>query len=180
MSGIRIPPTCVWINTVSSSIWRLIYRWLTIFRALYTTSSNITSKWHLNFRYVLHHPSFITRFVEECDGFVYASAESYEQEAIHHTREWLKESGNRQFYVIGPMLPPGIGQLPPAGAPLLESEYPSRDTEFWQFMDKVLDTHGINSLVYVGCTYAVCISFSIVSLSSIITDILRKFVVAER
>ena len=111
---------------------------------------------------------------------MYTSAESYEPEAIHHTREWLKESGNRQFYVIGPMLPLGIGQLPPAGAPLSESECPSRDTDFCQFMDKVLDTHGINSLVYVSCTYPACISFSIVSLSSIIADIFRKLVVAER
>ena len=111
---------------------------------------------------------------------MYTSAESYEQEAIHHTREWLKESDNRQLYVIGPMLPPGIGQLPPAGIPLLGLEQSSGDIEFWKFMDKILDTHGINSLVYVSYTYPMCISFSIVSLSSIITDILRKLVVAER
>ena len=83
---------------------------------------------------------------------MYTSAESYEPEAIHHIREWLKESGNRQLYVIGPMLPPGIGQ--PLG-----SEKSSGDIEFRQFMDKILDTHGINSLVYVSidssCVYII-------------------------
>ena len=88
---------------------------------------------------------------------MYTSGESYEPEAIHHTREWLKESDSRQLYVIGPMLPPGIGQLPPAGVPLLGSEQSSGDIESWKFMDKILDTHGINSLVYVSYAYPVYI-----------------------
>ncbi|KAF9257211.1 UDP-Glycosyltransferase/glycogen phosphorylase [Marasmius fiardii PR-910] len=90
------------------------------------------------------------RFIEECDGFVYTSGESYEAEAIHATREWLKESGNRKLYAIGPMLPPGIGQLPTAGVSLLGTEQSSGNIEFQQFMDKILSIRGKNSLVYMS------------------------------
>ncbi|KAF9256380.1 hypothetical protein L218DRAFT_1007418 [Marasmius fiardii PR-910] len=90
------------------------------------------------------------QFIEECDGFVYTSGEAFEADAIHATREWLKESGNRPLYAIGPMLPPGVGQLPSAGEPLLGTDQSAGDSEVVQFMDRILVTRGENSLVYMS------------------------------
>ena len=90
------------------------------------------------------------RFVEGCDGFICTSSDAYEPEAINATRQWLRESGNRPLYVIGPILPPGIGQLP-SNTTLLGMEMSEDGPPFNKFMDKILNTHGRNSLIYVSC-----------------------------
>jgi hypothetical protein len=93
------------------------------------------------------------RFIEDCDGFIYTSSDAYEPEAINATRQWLRESGNRPLYAIGPILPPGVGLLPSNITSSLGTEMPESEdcTPFNEFMNRILNTYGRNSLIYVSC-----------------------------
>lgn len=94
------------------------------------------------------------RFAEQCDGFVYTSGEAFEAEAIYATRQWLKESGDRPLYAVGPILPPrevkqaALNPTSALGSPA--SDQSSQGSNFQEFMDKVLAQHGKNSLLYVS------------------------------
>lgn len=89
------------------------------------------------------------RFIEDCDGFVYTSSDAYEPDAISATRQWLRESGNRPLYAIGPMLPPGNGQLPSNITLKLQRTEMSEERSPFN-VNKILNTHGKNSLIYVS------------------------------
>jgi len=92
------------------------------------------------------------QFIEDCDGFIYTSGDAYEPEAIHATRQWLKESGNRPLYAIGPIPPPGVGQSSFNITPLLGTEMSesANSAPFNKFMNQILNTHGKNSLIYMS------------------------------
>ena len=90
--------------------------------------------------------------MKECDAFIYDTCSAYEPEAIHATRRWLEESGSRKLYTIGPIFPwtdtifepPKHGQLP------TDYEVPEDGTPVRAFMDRILASHGENSLLYVS------------------------------
>ena len=78
------------------------------------------------------------RFMKDCDGFIYNTCSAYEPEAIYATRRWLEESGSRKSYMIGPILPWPDHEVPEYGTPVRA------------FMDRILASHGKNSLLYVS------------------------------
>lgn len=82
--------------------------------------------------------------MKECDAFIYDTCSAYEPEAIHATRQWLKESGNRQLYTIGPIFPW------PNASSTTNDEVPECETPVRAFMDRMLTFYGENSLLYVS------------------------------
>jgi hypothetical protein len=91
--------------------------------------------------------------MKECDAFIYDTCSAYEPEAIYATRRWLEESGSRKLYTIGPIFPwPDTifesskhGQLVAT-----DHEVPENGTPVRAFMDRILASHGENSLLYVS------------------------------
>lgn len=80
--------------------------------------------------------------MKECDAFIYGTCSAYEPKAIYATRQWLEESGSRKLYTIGPIFPwpdtNGLLEVPEYGTPVRA------------FMDRILASHGENSLLYVS------------------------------
>ena len=80
--------------------------------------------------------------MEECDAFIYNTCSAYEPEVINATRQWLQESGTRKLYTIGPIFP-----WPDVNCSHKVLEY---GTPVQAFMDRILVSHGENSLLYVS------------------------------
>ena len=93
------------------------------------------------------------RFMQECDAFIYNTCSAYEPEAIYATRRWLEESGGRKLYTIGPMYPwPDtiLGPSKHGQLPTPDHEVPENGPPVRAFMDRILASHGENSLLYVS------------------------------
>ena len=92
------------------------------------------------------------RFIKECDAFIYNTCSAYEPEAIHATRRWLEESGNRKLYTIGPIFPwpDTIFESSKDGQLATDHEVPEDGTPVQAFLDRILASHGENSLLYVS------------------------------
>ena len=70
------------------------------------------------------------------------SAESYEPEAVAMLRNWLAET-SRTLYCVGPLLPSG------KQATIHEDTQSVNATDIHVFMDRIYETHGAKSLLYV-------------------------------
>ena len=92
------------------------------------------------------------RFIKECDAFIYFTCSAYEPEAIYATRQWLKESGSRKLYAIGPIFPWSDATFESSKYGLLATDHeaPEYGTPVRAFMDRILASHGENSLLYVS------------------------------
>ena len=91
--------------------------------------------------------------MKECDAFLYYTCSAYEPEAIYATRRWLEESGGRKLYTIGPILPwpDTIFESSKHGLLATDHEVPEYEgTPVRAFMDRILASHGENSLLYVS------------------------------
>ncbi len=91
--------------------------------------------------------------MRECDAFIYYTCSAYEPEAIYATRRWLEESGSRKLYTIGPILPSPdtIFESSKHGLLATDHEVPECEgTPVRAFMDRILTSHGENSLLYVS------------------------------
>jgi hypothetical protein len=94
----------------------------------------------------------LDRFMKECDAFIYNTCSAFEPEAVDATRRWLEES-SRKLYTIGP-----IGPWPDTTfessthglSAATDHEIPEYGTPVRAFMDRILATHGENSLIYVS------------------------------
>lgn len=88
------------------------------------------------------------RFITQCDGLICTSSSVYERESIDALRKWLAESGNRELYTIGQLVPPALGALV---WDFLTVPNPSENGSDCQvFMDKIFGVHGEQSLIYVS------------------------------
>ena len=90
--------------------------------------------------------------MKECDAFIYDTCSAYEPEAIFATRRWLEESGSRKLYSIGPILPWPDTTFESSKHSLLAADHdvPEDGTPVRAFMDRILASHGENSLLYVS------------------------------
>jgi hypothetical protein len=90
--------------------------------------------------------------MKECDAFIYNTCSAYEPEAIHATRRWFKESGSQKLYTIGPIFPwpDTIFESSKHGLLTADHEVPEYGTPVRAFMDRILASHGENSLLYVS------------------------------
>ncbi|KDR66298.1 hypothetical protein GALMADRAFT_1162382 [Galerina marginata CBS 339.88] len=94
-------------------------------------------------------------FMKECDAYIYNTSSAYEPQAIDATRRWLEESGSQKLYTIGPVFPwSGTNfESPKHGLMATGDEVPengSDSTPVRAFMDKILASHGENSLLYLS------------------------------
>jgi len=89
-------------------------------------------------------------FMKECDAFIYDTCSAYEPEAIYATRRWLEESGSRKLYTIGPIFPWPDTIFESSKHGLLATEVPECGTPVRAFMDRILASHGENSLLYMS------------------------------
>ncbi|GJJ15650.1 hypothetical protein Clacol_009928 [Clathrus columnatus] len=88
------------------------------------------------------------RFLRECDGMVSSSNEIYDHELNAAFREWFSER-NKAIYFIGPLLPPDMPQSSSISHKKdLEISSNGKDIEL--FLDKILESHGEKSLLYVA------------------------------
>ena len=89
--------------------------------------------------------------MKECDAFIYNTCSALEPEAIDATRQWLKESG-RTLYTIGPICPWPDTTFESSTRSLLgtEHEISENGIPVRVFMDRILASHGENSLIYVS------------------------------
>ena len=99
--------------------------------------------------------------MKECDAFIYDTCSAYEPEAIYATRRWLEESGGRKLYTIGPIFPWPATILEPSKANkhgLLATDHEALEygTPVRAFMDRILASHGENSLLYVSHLILTC------------------------
>ena len=96
----------------------------------------------------------LDRFIQDCDAFIYDTCNAYEPEAIHAIRQWLEESGGRKLYTIGPIFPWSgtiLGSSESKHGQLATNhEVQEYGTPVREFMDKILTSHGENSLLYVS------------------------------
>lgn len=93
------------------------------------------------------------RFITQCDGVICTSSSSYEPESIDALRKWLADSGNRELYIIGPLVPPGVGRVGVGlsdSAKSLELAGSENGNDCQLFMDRVLRERGEKSLIYVS------------------------------
>ena len=82
----------------------------------------------------------------------------YERESIEAFRTWLTETGNRPLYTIGPLVPPGVGNASDgvtSSAKSFELAMSENGSEFQEFLDKIMKTHGKQSLTYVSHSFYV-------------------------
>ena len=65
-------------------------------------------------------------------------------------RTWLAET-NRPLYTIGPLVPPGFGDMAGLSAVAKQMEFKSTKNggEVQVFLDRILKSHGKHSLIYV-------------------------------
>ena len=91
--------------------------------------------------------------MKECDAFIYNTCSAFEPEAIDATRRWFEES-DRKLYTIGPICPwldtTFESSTPGLLATASDHEVPEYGTPIRAFMDRILATHGENSLIYVS------------------------------
>ena len=100
-----------------------------------------------------HHSSVCFSFARKCDGFVCISSSAYELEVLKAFRKWLVETGNRELYVVGPLLPQGFGNVKQgalSGAQTFEVAMSEKGGEILEFLENIMKTHGMQSLVYVS------------------------------
>ncbi|KAF8227378.1 UDP-Glycosyltransferase/glycogen phosphorylase, partial [Tricholoma matsutake] len=83
----------------------------------------------------------------QSDGIICTSSSAYEPEAIAVLRKWFASSGNRELYVIGPLVPP---RRLSDSAKSFELEGSENGNECQLFMDKILGEHGDKSLIYIS------------------------------
>lgn len=97
-------------------------------------------------------PYLLGSFITHCDGIMSSSTSIYEPEAIKAMRKWLTNTGNRVLYTIGPLVPPGVGQVGGLSdsAKSLELAGSDNGRDCQAFMDKVFVEQGRNSLIYVS------------------------------
>jgi len=90
--------------------------------------------------------------MQECDAFICNTCSAYEPDAIHATRRWLEESGGRKLYTIGPIFPLSDTILGSSkhGQFATDHEVSEYGTPVRTFMDRILASHGENSLLYVS------------------------------
>ena len=117
----------------------------------------------------------LNRFVKECDGFICNTYTAYEPEAIYATRRWLEESGSKKLYTIGPH---PIFESSKRGLSATDHVVPEYGTPVREFMDRILASHGENSLLYVSLlTFPqphIMLMEELVNL-----DVIRNYVVAQ-
>jgi len=96
--------------------------------------------------------------MKECDAFIYDRCSTYEPEAINATRRWLEESGSRKLYTIGPIFPwlDTIFQSSKHSQVATDREVPEDGAPVQAFMDRILASHGENSLLYVSYLIPTC------------------------
>lgn len=82
--------------------------------------------------------------LSQCDGFMVNSPECFEPEAIDAFRKWFVDT-NRQFFVVGPLLPPISKQ-----ATENEKKMSAKSKDIVTFLDTTLKTHGEKSVLYVS------------------------------
>ena len=82
---------------------------------------------------------------EACSGLILTTPEAYEPEAIAATKDWWAET-QRQVWAIGPLLPSVASTEAVAGE---EAQSPNFG-EIKQFMDRIAQSHGERSLLYVS------------------------------
>ena len=87
--------------------------------------------------------------MKECDAFIYNTCSAFEPEAIDATRQWLEESGSRKLYTIGPICPSPDTSFE-SSMLATGHEVPEYSTPVRAFMDRILASHGENSLIYVS------------------------------
>lgn len=91
--------------------------------------------------------------MQECDGFIYDTCSAYEPEAIDATRRWLEDTGGRKLYTIGPFFPWSdtiLGSSKHDKLAITDHKVPEDGTPVRAFMDRILASHGENSLLYVS------------------------------
>jgi hypothetical protein len=119
--------------------------------------------------------------MKECDAFIYASCSAYEPDAIYATRQWLEESGVRKLYTIGPSFPwpDTIFESSKHGQLATDHEVPENGTPVRAFMDRILASHGENSLLYVSHLLRPRHNPRIMLIMLLNVDVIRKYVVAR-
>ena len=90
--------------------------------------------------------------MQQCDAFIYDTCNAYEPEAIHATQRWLEESGGRKLYTIGPLFPWSDTILGSSKHGQLATDHEMQEdgSPVQAFMDRILASHGENSLLYVS------------------------------
>lgn len=78
----------------------------------------------------------------------------YQFEAIEALRKWLAETGNRELYVVGPLVPSEFRDArgDSSSAKSFELAMTESGSRFQAFMEKTMKTHGKQSLIYVSYT----------------------------
>lgn len=92
------------------------------------------------------------RFLPQCDGAIFVNPPIIEPTGLEAAKDWFRESG-RPLYAIGPFIPPrelrfskvNIGEKDVVRSSTEVGKRP----EVMEFLDKMLDKHGRNSLIYV-------------------------------
>ena len=85
------------------------------------------------------------RTLENADGVLLFTPESYEPEAVAAVRGWFRET-DRQVYACGPLLPSASKAVAVANERKLSKEA----AEIQAFLDEALRTSGEKSVVYVS------------------------------
>jgi len=120
--------------------------------------------------------------MQECDAFIYDTCNAYEPDAIHATRRWLDESGGRKLYTIGPIFPwsDTISGSSNHGQFAIDHEVQEDGTPVRAFMDRILASHGENSLLYVSHLISTFTQPRIVLITKLVNlDVIWKYVVAR-
>jgi len=85
-----------------------------------------------------------------CNGLIAATSAVFEPEANETLQKWLTET-NRTFYNLGPLQLRGYGSSTVADCRKRGDLSSSRNgEELLEFLDKTLQTHGPNSLLYIS------------------------------
>lgn len=82
--------------------------------------------------------------IEQADGAILFTPESYEPEAVKAFKGWFAETG-RPAYVSGPLLPSASKKT----ANETEKKLSKESAEIQEFLDETLKTSGEKSLIYV-------------------------------
>ena len=90
------------------------------------------------------------RFLSTCDGTLVSSSECFEPpEAIAAYRKWMAEK-NRKAYIMGPLV------ADHAVSADKETKQSAKAPEILGFMDRILKSHGPNSMLYVRSFCLMC------------------------
>jgi hypothetical protein len=95
-------------------------------------------------------------FARECDGLISVSSAAYDQKSLEALRVWFKET-NRPVYAIGPLVPPGLGDTGLSDtAKQMEINSSNNGSDVQAFLDRILNSHGKQSLIYVNHLHVNC------------------------